>query len=96
MCHEPVEGMAYFVEQLEIDTQSPEAENSKLISSAKSTLWLMGNVAQVVGSLITAAQECCRTGLLDWSPRLMLAMYACDIQASSKIISWLPIIFKLC
>lgn len=32
MCHEPVEGIAYFVEKLEIDTQSPEAENSEKLT----------------------------------------------------------------
>lgn len=42
------------------------------------------SIAQVIGSLISAIQDACRTGLLDWSPRLMLAMYTCDIQASSQ------------
>lgn len=41
-------------------------------------------MAQVAGSLISAVRDACRNGLLDWSPRLMLAMYTCDIQASSK------------
>ena len=40
-------------------------------------------MAQVTGSLISAVRDACRNGLLDWSPRLMLAMYECDIQASS-------------
>ena len=41
-------------------------------------------IAQVIGSLISGVQEACRAGLLDWSPRLMRAMYSCDIQASSE------------
>lgn len=40
--------------------------------------------AQVSGSFLTAVRDACRNGLLDWSPRLMLAMYSCDIQAASK------------
>lgn len=40
---------------------------------------------QVTGSVISAVRDACRTGLLDWSPRLMLAMYTCDIQASSRL-----------
>lgn len=40
-------------------------------------------IAAVTGSTITAVRDACRQGLLDWSPRLLLAMYACDIQASS-------------
>ena len=34
---------------------------------------------------MTAVRDACRNGLLDWSPRLMLAMYSCDIQAASKL-----------
>lgn len=39
---------------------------------------------QVTGAVISSVKDACRNGLLDWSPRLMLAMYTCDIQASSK------------
>ena len=35
--------------------------------------------------MISAVRDACRNGLLDWSPRLMLAMYTCDIQCSSKV-----------
>jgi len=44
-------------------------------------------MAQVIGSVITGVRDACRSGLLDWSPRLMLAMYSCDIQASSECAS---------
>ncbi|KAG6868224.1 Cytoplasmic GTPase/eEF2-like protein (ribosomal biogenesis) [Termitomyces sp. T159_Od127] len=43
-------------------------------------------MAQVTGSVISAVRDACRNGLLDWSPRLMLAMYMCDIQASSEVL----------
>ena len=49
-------------------------------------------MAQVTGALITSVREACRNGLLDWSPRLMLAMYTCDIQASS---AWLELSISL-
>lgn len=39
---------------------------------------------QVIGSFISGVRDACQNGLLDWSPRLMLAMYECDIQASSE------------
>lgn len=42
--------------------------------------------SQVTGSLIASAQEAFRQGLLDWSPRLLLAMYSCDIQASTDVL----------
>jgi translation elongation factor EF-G len=47
-------------------------------------LTVKSKMAQVTGSLISAVRDACRNGLLDWSPRIMLAMYSCDIQASSE------------
>ena len=38
----------------------------------------------MTGSLISLVKDLCHEGLLDWSPRIMLAMYSCEIQASSK------------
>ncbi|WFD34974.1 Cytoplasmic GTPase/eEF2-like protein (ribosomal biogenesis) [Malassezia cuniculi] len=37
-------------------------------------------LSQVTSSLISGVREACRNGLLDWSPRLMLAMYLCEIH----------------
>lgn len=89
LCAEPVEGVSYFVESLRYDTQMVEAEKGEDLASygmnkVLTSLSLVQNtMPQVIGSLITAVQDACRNGLLDWSPRLKLAMYTCDIQASS-------------
>ncbi|KAF5315116.1 hypothetical protein D9619_007031 [Psilocybe cf. subviscida] len=74
LCAEPVEGLAYFVEQVEIDrdTLAKEMEQNRM--------------SQVTGSLISGFRDACRNGLLDWSPRLMLAMYSCEIQASTDVL----------
>ncbi|KAI0051129.1 P-loop containing nucleoside triphosphate hydrolase protein [Auriscalpium vulgare] len=74
LCGEPVEGMAFFVQQVEIDQEGVgrEAEQNRM--------------SQITGSLITAVKDACRNGLLDWSPRLKLAMYSCDIQASTDVL----------
>ncbi|KAF8237165.1 P-loop containing nucleoside triphosphate hydrolase protein [Tricholoma matsutake] len=74
LCSEPVEGMAYFIESVDIDREvlSKEIEQNRM--------------PQVAGSVISAVRDACRNGLLDWSPRLMLAMYTCDIQASSDVL----------
>ncbi|KAF9454845.1 P-loop containing nucleoside triphosphate hydrolase protein [Macrolepiota fuliginosa MF-IS2] len=74
LCAEPVEGLAYFVESVEIDQLALEKEMEH------------NRMAQVTGSIITAVRDACRNGLLDWSPRLMLAMYTCDIQASTDVL----------
>ncbi|KAK0201837.1 P-loop containing nucleoside triphosphate hydrolase protein [Desarmillaria ectypa] len=74
LCAEPVEGMAFFLEDLTINREglNKEIEQNRL--------------AQVTGSMITSVRDACRNGLLDWSPRLMLAMYTCDIQASTDVL----------
>ncbi|THG97775.1 hypothetical protein EW026_g4285 [Hermanssonia centrifuga] len=74
LCAEPVEGMAYFVESLTIDREGLEKEREH------------NKMAQITGSFHSAVRDACRNGLLDWSPRLMLAMYECDIQASTDVL----------
>ncbi|KAJ7202772.1 P-loop containing nucleoside triphosphate hydrolase protein [Mycena pura] len=74
LCNEPVEGMAYFLETVEIDRENLAKEIEQ------------NRVAQVAGSVLSGVREACRNGLLDWSPRLMLAMYSCDIQASTEVL----------
>jgi ribosome assembly protein 1 len=74
LCAEPVEGMAYFVESIDIDTDGVQKEI------------VQNRLSQVTGSVISAVRDACRNGLLDWSPRLMLAIYSCDIQASTDVL----------
>ncbi|KAG7442999.1 P-loop containing nucleoside triphosphate hydrolase protein [Guyanagaster necrorhizus] len=74
LCAEPVEGMAFFLEDLTIDREGLKKEIEQ------------NRLAQVTGSMITSVRDACRNGLLDWSPRLMLAIYSCDIQASTDVL----------
>jgi ribosome assembly protein 1 len=72
LCAEPVRGLAYFIESLTVDSSAAVKANLRL--------------SQVTGSLISSVREACRNGLLDWSPRLMMAMYECDIQAAPDVL----------
>jgi len=74
LCAEPVQGMAYFVEKLEVNEQAAHGEDAH------------SKLASAKGSLISTVRDACRKDLLDWSPRLMLAMYCCDIQASTDVL----------
>ncbi|KAI0801740.1 P-loop containing nucleoside triphosphate hydrolase protein [Irpex lacteus] len=74
LCAEPVEGVAYFVESVEVDQDGLAVEQEH------------NRMQQITGSFISAVRDACRNGLLDWSPRLMLAMYECDIQASTDVL----------
>ncbi|ODQ82805.1 hypothetical protein BABINDRAFT_159307 [Babjeviella inositovora NRRL Y-12698] len=42
--------------------------------------------ANVSGRFITATRDAIHQGFLDWSPRIMLAMYLCDIQATAEVL----------
>ncbi|PKI85742.1 Ria1p [Malassezia vespertilionis] len=67
---EPMQGMAFFVEHVSLH-QDADAPRPKM--------------AQVASALISGVREACKQGLLDWSPRLMLAMYYSEIQATPEV-----------
>ncbi|KAI0376851.1 P-loop containing nucleoside triphosphate hydrolase protein [Hypomontagnella monticulosa] len=73
LCNEPVQGVAVIVEDL---TVAPTDEET----SARDRL------GRLTGETIKTVQQCIRQGFLDWSPRLMLAMYSCEIQASTEVL----------
>lgn len=41
---------------------------------------------RLTGELITAVRETIRSAFLDWSPRILLAMYSCTIQATPEVL----------
>ncbi|KAG8979878.1 Cytoplasmic GTPase/eEF2-like protein (ribosomal biogenesis), partial [Tulasnella sp. 427] len=79
LCAEPMQGMAFFVESVQLGGEGSAAD-------AEADVKVQSKTATVRGALITAVKEAYRSGLLDWSPRLMLAMYSCDIQAATDVL----------
>ncbi|KAI1101982.1 P-loop containing nucleoside triphosphate hydrolase protein [Jackrogersella minutella] len=73
LCNEPVQGVAVIIEDLTVAPTDEEA-------SARDRL------GRLTGEVIKTVQQCIRQGFLDWSPRLMLAMYSCEIQASTEVL----------
>ncbi|KAL2075750.1 hypothetical protein VTL71DRAFT_693 [Oculimacula yallundae] len=74
MCNEPVQGIAVFLEEV---TLTPSTDDE---SSARDKL------GRLTGEVIKTVQQAIRQGFLDWSPRLLLAMYSCEIQASTEVL----------
>lgn len=74
MCHEPIQGIAVFLEEVSV-TAKIEDE-----SPARETL------GRLTGEVIKTVRGSIGQGFLDWSPRLLLAMYSCEIQASGTLI----------
>jgi hypothetical protein len=75
LCNEPVQGVAVFLEEV---TFTPSTDDE---TSARDKL------GRLTGEVIKTVQASIKQGFLDWSPRLLLAMYSCEIQASSKLSS---------
>ncbi|RYO79020.1 hypothetical protein DL766_004569 [Monosporascus sp. MC13-8B] len=73
LCHEPVQGIAVFIEDITVAPADEEA-------SARDRL------GRLTGEVIKTVQQSIRQCFLDWSPRLMLAMYSCEIQASTEVL----------
>lgn len=70
LCHEPIQGIAVIVEEIE----EKEATDETPV------------IPNLLGRLITTTRDTIHQTVLDWSPRIMLAMYTCDIQASAEVL----------
>lgn len=70
--NEPVQGIAVFLEDVTVLIPEEEEGSSR------------EKLGRLTGEVIKTVRESIRQGFLDWSPRVLLAMYSCEIQASSK------------
>lgn len=72
LCHEPMQGVAIFLESVSTEL-SPDD--------------ISANMGRLTGEILRTVRDSIRAGFLDWSPRIMLAMYSCEIQASTEVLS---------
>lgn len=71
LCMEPMMGVAFFLEEFVVEGWE-EASPAQL--------------SLLSGQIISTVKEACRQAYLGWSPRLMLAMYSCDLQAPAEVL----------
>ncbi|KAM0722463.1 hypothetical protein Q7P37_001904 [Cladosporium fusiforme] len=71
LCNEPMQGVAVFLESVVTNVTDEEASQS---------------MGRLTGEIIRTVRDSIRHGFLDWSPRIMLAMYSCEIQASAEVL----------
>lgn len=64
LCNEPMQGVAVFVENMEVASAADD------------------DLGRLTGEVIRSVRDAIWQGFLDWSPRLLLAMYSSEIQAS--------------
>ncbi|KAH9819578.1 hypothetical protein DFH28DRAFT_924919 [Melampsora americana] len=74
LCAEPLSGMSFSIQSLELDTTKASVESIR-------SRW-----SQLTGELISSLQESMKSAMLDWSPRLLLATYTCEIQATTDVL----------
>src|SRR5436305_8288173 len=65
-----MQGVAVFIEEISHDASATEPVES----------------GRLTGELITSVRENIRSAFLDWSPRILLAMYSCTIQATPEVL----------
>lgn len=71
LCHEPTQGLAVTLEALTLHLPPSEAAQS---------------LGRLTGEIIRSVRDAINTAFLDWSPRIHLAMYSCEIQASADVL----------
>ena len=74
LCEEPMQGVAVFLEDVALSIPPEERDKSH------------DKFARLTGEVIKTVRDSIRQGFLDWSPRLLLAMYSCEIQASTEVL----------
>ncbi|PSN65884.1 P-loop containing nucleoside triphosphate hydrolase protein [Corynespora cassiicola Philippines] len=73
LCAEPVQGIAVFLEEVTIDASASEDAS-------------LERIGRLTGEVLKTTRDAIRQGFLDWSPRILLAMYSCEIQASTDVL----------
>ncbi|RKP04293.1 hypothetical protein CXG81DRAFT_8483 [Caulochytrium protostelioides] len=76
LCAEPMSGVAFFIEALEVlapaDDTAAATWRTRVMSSS--------------GQLIPTMRDACRQAFLQWSPRLALATYRCELQSPGDVL----------
>ncbi|KAJ2508739.1 Cytoplasmic GTPase/eEF2-like protein (ribosomal biogenesis) [Coemansia sp. RSA 2052] len=73
LCFEPLVGVAVTIKDFVSNLSSGDSAGSSSASGLS-------------GQIISAVRDAIKSGFLQWSPRLYLAMYTCDIQATSEVL----------
>ncbi|KIY04018.1 uncharacterized protein Z520_00710 [Fonsecaea multimorphosa CBS 102226] len=97
LCREPMQGVAVFLEEISQQQQQQQQTAPTTSSDPSSNGSSVGDdndpssssaleSGRLTGELITSVRETIRSAFLDWSPRILLAMYSCTIQATPEVL----------
>lgn len=74
LCQEPMQGVAVFVEEVNILLSPEESGNAR------------EKMPRLTSEIIKTTRDAIHRGFVDWSARLLHAMYSCEIQASTEVL----------
>ncbi|CDH09195.1 probable Ribosome assembly protein 1 [Zygosaccharomyces bailii ISA1307] len=78
LAREPVEGMCVVVDNIiEMDVENMEANHDPQYQK---------DLTNISGRFITSTRDMIHATFLDWSPRMMWAVYSCDVQTSVDVL----------
>lgn len=73
LCHEPMQGVAVSIESIETSVvDEPDG--------------ISGSFTRLTSEVIKTMREAIHSAFLEWSPRIWLAVYRCEIQASTEVL----------
>lgn len=81
LCHEPVQGIAVFLE--DVSVVAADASHQQKDGDTEPQNFDLG---RLTGEIIKTVRSAIRTGFMTWSPRILLAMYTCEIQAAPEVL----------
>jgi ribosome assembly protein 1 len=81
LCAEPMMGLCFVIEDFQLQSTTADVNSFSITESDDRP-----NISEAarMGQVITAMKEACRQAFMKWSPRLMLAIYSCEIYASGN------------
>jgi len=83
LCNEPMQGVAVFLEDVTISASGDEEAGSA-----------RDQLGRLTGEVIKSVRAGISQGFLDWSPRILLAMYSCEVQASTEVLGRVYAVFN--
>ncbi|KAJ2733508.1 Cytoplasmic GTPase/eEF2-like protein (ribosomal biogenesis), partial [Coemansia sp. Cherry 401B] len=82
LCFEPLVGVVVTIKSVVVNTGTADGNSIDGVPTAHS----YASATAQAGQIITTVRDAIKIGFLQWSPRLHLAMYTCDIQATSEVL----------
>ncbi|RVX66915.1 hypothetical protein B0A52_09039 [Exophiala mesophila] len=86
LCREPTQGVAVFLEEIRHEQHQQHQQQAGSGGDTPASETTTIESGRLTGELITSVRETIRAAFLDWSPRILLAMYSCTIQATPEVL----------